>query len=461
MPDVPLLVRLDAPLPGELAVGAGTALFVAGTCVAARGPIAELAVTVDGTPQRVTAHGMPRRDNGRSGFWATVRIGPRAGTGSVTLGLRARLADDSVADAPLGEIALATLPAPLALEAPAPDDGPLVAICLAAFDPDPGLLRRQLDSIRAQTHRNWVCVISDDHPTGVVEAAVAGDARFAVSRAPRRLGFYRNFERALALAPAAAPFIALADQDDSWHPDKLAVLLRERGAARLVYSDARLAAPDGHIVGDTYWAGRRNEHDDLRALLVANCVPGASALFERALIDVALPFPPAQFAHYHDHWLALCARATGDIAYVDRPLYDYVQHDGAVLGHAAATSGAGLTERVAGALHAPAARLRVYGDHYFTDVARLTQFATVLLERAGPAMAPAQRQALGDFLAADGSPARAAALWLRGVRDGLGTPATMGAERGLAYALAWRWVARDAAPPADLTVRPSVTARRR
>ena len=61
------------------------------------------------------------------------------------------------------------------------------------------------------------------------ERLVAGDPRFVVSRSPRRLGFYRNFERALALAPAGARHVALADQDDVWHPDKLAVLL---GGAR-------------------------------------------------------------------------------------------------------------------------------------------------------------------------------------------------------------------------------------
>ena len=42
-----------------------------------------------------------------------------------------------------------------------------------------------------------------------------GCSRFVVSRSPRRLGFYRNFERALRLAPPGAPLIALCDQDDA------------------------------------------------------------------------------------------------------------------------------------------------------------------------------------------------------------------------------------------------------
>ena len=41
--------------------------------------------------------------------------------------------------------------------------GPRVAICMATYEPPGDLLRIQLDSIREQTHGNWVCLISDDH----------------------------------------------------------------------------------------------------------------------------------------------------------------------------------------------------------------------------------------------------------------------------------------------------------
>ena len=50
------------------------------------------------------------------------------------------------------------------------------------------------------------------------------------------------------------------------------------------------------------------------------------------MIERALPFPAGPGWDFHDHWLALVALSLGDVAYVDRPLYDYVQHPGAVLG---------------------------------------------------------------------------------------------------------------------------------
>ena len=70
-------------------------------------------------------------------------------------------------------------------------------------------------------------------------------------------------------------------------------------------------------------------------MLLTNPVVGASCLFRRSVLDSALPFPPPVGVVYHDRWIALVASLLGGIAYVDRPLYDYVQHPGAVLGHTA------------------------------------------------------------------------------------------------------------------------------
>ena len=61
----------------------------------------------------------------------------------------------------------------------------------------------------------------------------------------------------------------------------------------------------------------------------------------REVVERALPFPAVPGEQYHDHWLGLVAMTMGDVAYVDRPLYDYVQHGGAALGHSAANAGIG------------------------------------------------------------------------------------------------------------------------
>ena len=380
----------------------------------------------------------------RAGFWGLARIAPRAERGAAAaddaaceLGLRATLSSGGETTAELGRIPLAPAGPPL------PDVTAPVAICMATHDPPDDLLQRQLRSIAAQTHRDWVCIISDDCSSpdrfAALQRAVADDPRFILTRAPRRLGFYHNFERALTLVPATVRFVALSDQDDCWHPDKLATLLDAIGDAQLVYSDARIVARDGEPIADSYWSTRRNEHSDLESLLVANAVTGAASLFRRELLDDALPFPPAQFAHFHDHWLGLTACALGDIAFVDRPLYDYVQHGSAELGHAAATSMPSLRDRYATLRRDPRGRVRMWRMHYFVDVCRLEQFAAVLQMRCGARMTSSKRRSLARLERADRSTAALGALALRGARElARRRPTTLGAEWMLFRALGWR-----------------------
>jgi glycosyltransferase involved in cell wall biosynthesis len=444
--DIPLHVQLDEPLPAELAAGAGTAVFVYGTCFSPGAPVVSLALTVDGAEQPVMAHGMPRLDmlrtsetstSYRSGFWGLARLAEREGRAPWVLGLRARLEGGGEASVELGRISIAEPAAPLS------DAAPDVAICMATYEPPLDLFRRQVDSIRAQTHGDWLCVVSDDcsppELVAAMEEVLDGDPRFVLSRSPRRLGFYRNFERALSLAPAGAQYVALADQDDAWNPDKLATLVAAIGDARLIYSDARIVGTDGRLLAGTYWGFRRNNHADMLSLLVTNSVTGAASLFRRDLLADALPFPPAQFAHFHDHWIAVCALALGEIRYVDRPLYDYVQHGDAFVGHAKANRMPSLLERFGSLRRHPGERVRLWRMHYFGDACRLIQFATVLQLRCGHRMSARKRRALERFADGDRSIVPLARLGLRGAREVVGQRReTLGGEWMLLHAFAWR-----------------------
>jgi glycosyltransferase involved in cell wall biosynthesis len=494
-------LRLDIPLPDQISIGAGSALFVCGTCFHRAARIHELVFFVDGEEQPAAAHSMPRLDFFRSlhprldpyavpagatdpdspedpllhsylsGFWGVVAIPPTR-VAEIELAARVRLDDGSKNVEQVASISVAALPEPPSTaEEPHPEDGPLVAIAMATYEPPGDLLRRQLESIRAQTHRNWVCVISDDCSSDASYVAirdeVGTDPRFVMSRAPHRLGFFRNFERALSLVPEQARYVALADQDDFWYPDKLATLLEHIGQAQLVYSDARVVSKDGAVLAETYWSRRRNNYSDLLSLLVANSVTGAASLFRRELLDAVLPFPPSQFAHFHDHWIGLVALSLGEIEFVDRPLYDYVQHGTATLGHAAANRMLALRDRLGSLRRDPHERVRMWRLHYFVDVARLTVCATILLLRCGDRMASDSRRVLERFLRTERSPAALAQLWARGARELLGRPETLGAEWMLAYAFTWRRLLGasrtalprqrlrlDAVPPPDLALAP-------
>jgi glycosyltransferase involved in cell wall biosynthesis len=395
----------------------------------------------------------------RSGFWVIAPFEPIDEPLSTELRAVASLEDGTLAMASLGRIELDPGPSEGAIAAGngnAP--GPLVAICMATYEPPLDLFQRQVESIRSQTHANWICVVSDDSSAPArfaeMQRTLDGDPRFVVSRSPRRLGYYHNFERALSMTPPNAAYATLADQDDRWHPGKLETLLDALGDANLVYSDARIVDREGQLLSETYWSRRRNNYTNLASLLVANTVTGAASLFRRELLELALPFPPRHGSPYHDHWLAVVALASGRIAYVDRPLYDYVQHRGAALGHARANagrqphSGVGRLQRL---LRQPRAMLAAWRRIYFWDVCRLLQFATVLERRCGGLMSARKRRAVRRLANSERSPRAIAWLWLRRARELAGRNETLGAEGALLRGVAWRHavalIARRELPP--------------
>jgi glycosyltransferase involved in cell wall biosynthesis len=392
---------LESPLPASLPAGTGAALFCWGRCSG------RPAIVVDGVRHRPSAAGMAG-----GVYWGIVPVPPREpGTVEIALAAGGEIAT-------LGRIEVVEPEPPRTLGRPARPG--LIAVCMATYQPDPELFRAQLDSLRAQTDDNWICVISDDASSAPI--GVAGDERFVVSRSGTRRGFYGNFERALRLAPAEAELIALCDQDDVWHPDKLATLRAAIGDAAMAYSDQRLVDARGHVLRDTMWVGRRNNHTDIASLLVANSITGAATLFRREVAELALPFPDSPGLQFHDHWLGLVALAAGDIAYVDRPLYDYVQHEGAVFGDVT-QSGRRARRRL----------LRGGRGAYFLGYAGRAVLAQTLLVRC--AMTPEKRRALERYLAAERSPADFAWLGLRALTR---RHETLGSELELVRGIAWR-----------------------
>lgn len=207
------------------------------------------------------------------------------------------------------------------------------AIVLAAYDPHPELFARQIRSLRSQTVTEWECIISVDGDDATVRRVLgevaADDDRFRVLADGERLGFYLNFERGMRAVSADTAWVALCDQDDSWYPEKLEVLLPHLEDADLVSGQARLVTyPDEVVTG-------RTERRDLGPImtLLNNQFTGSLCVLRGDLIAPSLPFPRMSTrAAAHDHWLAALAGARRGTRVVDVVVQDYVQHANNVFG---------------------------------------------------------------------------------------------------------------------------------
>lgn len=211
-------------------------------------------------------------------------------------------------------------------------------------------LGEQLESILAQTYPVAEIVLSDDASRdGTVELAQrlvdehratdAATPTLVVLRNPVALGVTANFEQ--ALLAATGDVIALSDQDDVWHPDRiergLAAFARRQGA-ELVAAEARLVGDDGAPLGSTLFATlgvdvpvrlRLESDAAFDELLKRNVVTGATMMVARALVQRAAPFPASWV---HDEWLAMVASVGGGVAIVPEPVIDYRQHGGNQIG---------------------------------------------------------------------------------------------------------------------------------
>jgi hypothetical protein len=175
--------------------------------------------------------------------------------------------------------------------------------------------------------------------------------------------------------------------------------------------------------------------------LISNTIVGAACLIRRRVIDRALPFPDGPGWDFHDHWLALVALALGEVAYVDRPLHDYVQHPGAVLGQAA-TNAESLPPGRGSGLRARVDRWRGFFRRwraaYFRAYLDREVQAQVLLARCGSELTPRKRRALRLLVNAGRSPVAFAWLAARPARALLGRTETLGFEGVLVSGIAWR-----------------------
>lgn len=266
-----------------------------------------------------------------------------------------------------------------------------ICIVLATYKPNLDFFKQQITSIIQQTFTNWICIVTDDmspEPIWNEIQKICVDPRFIFLKSQTQLGSYKNFEKGLSEAPRNIPYIALCDQDDVWHNQKLEKMLDAIKKSKtdqpimLVHSDLRLIDSNNKILDLSCWRkeqrnieldkfknlshikkdiadnnDRINDTSDtsdanvasdsnnyqifnaaeINSYIFRNTVTGCSTLFDRKILDFALPFPDLtrykrSIPFHHDQWLALSALQFGAIYPLVEPLIDYRQHANNVVG---------------------------------------------------------------------------------------------------------------------------------
>jgi len=207
---------------------------------------------------------------------------------------------------------------------------PSVEILLATYNGEK-YLPQLLDSLKKQTYKDCAILSRDDGSSDKTREILARDTYMIESK--ERLGVVGNFN--VLLRTSAAPYVFFCDQDDVWHPNKIALTvktLQKVTTPHLVFTDLTVADADAKPIHPSFlrFSSLNPAHTSLNRLIVQNIMTGCTMAINRPLVQLVGPIPSD--AVMHDGWLAMAAACFGTITFIPQATLLYRQHGGNVLG---------------------------------------------------------------------------------------------------------------------------------
>lgn len=223
-----------------------------------------------------------------------------------------------------------------------------IAILMATYNGEK-YISQQIDSLLAQTYREWELFIHDD---GSNDGTIAVANRY-VQKYPDRIhlvegkptgGAKYNFF--YLLGQVEAPYYMTCDQDDMWLEKKIELTynkMREleiTGAANnkavpcLVYTELKVVDSELNTIADTMseYQSLDCHKQSINQFILQNSVTGCTMMINRRLRDKMLEITNIDNTIMHDWWAALIAAQFGKTAFIDEPTILYRQHGDNSLG---------------------------------------------------------------------------------------------------------------------------------
>ena len=221
--------------------------------------------------------------------------------------------------------------------APEPHAGKsTISVALCTYNGE-RFLPDQLNSIRRQSRLPDQVILSDDHSTDGTLKLLHDFARAApfpveILTNSANIGSLRNFEQALRACKGS--LIALSDQDDIWHPDRLVRSEEELLAhpeVGLVFTNGEVVDDQNRKIGVRLWENFGFEGARKEALRSGNYIPmarlrfvtGATVMFRTRFLPYCFPVGEGWV---HDGWIAAIIASMAFIRAIDEPLVAYRRH---------------------------------------------------------------------------------------------------------------------------------------
>ncbi len=196
----------------------------------------------------------------------------------------------------------------------------MISVCVATYNGEK-YLKEQLDSILMQLSEDDEVIVSDDGSTdSTLEILAEYGERVKILKNEQK-GIVSNIEN--ALNQAKGDIIFLSDQDDVWLPNKVETCVKELKVADLVVSDCFVTDKNLNIAHHSFFK-KNNSFQNKFLALMKNSYLGCCMAFNRAVLDLALPFP--KDIPMHDIWIGNVAGFNFKTKFISEPLIYYRRH---------------------------------------------------------------------------------------------------------------------------------------
>lgn len=185
-------------------------------------------------------------------------------------------------------------------------------------------IKEQLDSILKQSHPVDEIIIQDDCSTDgtlkIIQKYEQKEVSIKCFQNERNLGYNANFIS--ALQKATGDYIAISDQDDIWHPDKIALQLKEMNNCLLCFHNTKIFSSDGSPINQELPETIEPNHN-LEYLIFFNSISGHTIMMKKQLLKL---IPHLEdFSCFYRYWvydqiLAIVAESFGQISFIHKNL---------------------------------------------------------------------------------------------------------------------------------------------
>ena len=215
-----------------------------------------------------------------------------------------------------------------------------IAIILGAYNAEK-YIAEQLESLIAQTNKDWSLYVRDDDSTDNTLSIIKGyckryDNIFLIEDSEGNLGCNGNYYK--ILEQVDSKYYMFANADDFWYDFKIQLSfdLLKKGeklytntVPLLCHTDLTIGDANLNVIEKSLWEFNNSNPEYFKTynkIGVCCVTAGATMIFNRSLKEIIFPAPKGRKDLFFDNWIALCiTKNKGVILTLHQPTIIYRQ----------------------------------------------------------------------------------------------------------------------------------------